>query len=388
MNYLLMAIAVLFAAWCARSIVHDSPAVNGVKYLLLALLVVGGGRVMAQDSPVTGSEESKLDGCNDSGFYSDARFIEDICWKCFFPMKIVGVTLSASGRDDKRAPKKTAAPVCVCPGRIGYPSPGITWGMWAPTHSIELTLQPFCSPILFGKRLKNPKFDEGAGITGRALLGDHGGSTKEGVSPKSTFFYNFHWWSFPVTEMIKTLSNKACSKKSNDMDYLYLTELDPTWSNEMMALYTHPEIKLFTRIYAHAACAADAVAATVSRPIDSLFWCAGTWGMAYPFAGRGTFNTPTEAHMLAATHGLGAMHRRGLAKLYYQDKSLCADRYWFILPKQQYQFQNAWPWPNRKQAQWIGESSWAWGEWRNAPVKFEDRVIVQWTYKECCITYY
>ena len=80
------------------------------------------------------------------------------------------------------------------------------------------------------------------------------------------------------------------------------------------------------------------------------------------------------------------MHRRGLAKLTYGNKAICSDRFWFVLPKQQYQLQNMWPWPERKQARWIGESSFKWGQWRKLPARFEDRVILQWRYQSCCIT--
>lgn len=329
-----------------------------------------------------------LDGCQDSGFYSQGKFFTDLCWNCFFPMKVFGVTIPVGQRGASKVPSRTAAPFCVCPGRtFGYPSPGISWGMWKPTHTIELTRRPWCSPILFGMELGGANMRTAQGIALAALQGNPSHVSDD--RGKYGSFYNFHWMSFPVGEMVNMLTNNLCSPRGGvDMDYLYFTEFDPTWTSELLALYTHPEIRLFTAIYAHAVCVADSVAATVNKPIEQAFWCGGTWGMVYPFAGKGGGSNNPESQFLAAARGLGAMHRRGLAKLTYTNKAICADRFWFVLPKQQYHLQNMWPWPRRQGAEWIGASSWRWGQWRNMPARFEDRVLVQWTYSECCITLY
>lgn len=341
------------------------------------------GPVGASGGSGGGVADAIIDGCPDSGFFSRGRFISDLCWTCFFPIKIFGVPIPMSGRSMSKAPSSTASPMCVCPGRFGWPAIGVTFGMWLPTHMIELTRRPFCSPILFGLELNAGGV--GNAISGLVLQGTPGEHTNDNTAVRGSF-YNFHWMSFPVGELTDMMTNSLCSKGGADLDYLYFTELDPTWTSEMLALYTHPEIKLFTKIYAHAVCAADAVMATVTRPIEQAFWCAGTWGMLYPFAGKGTKNNSPEAQMLVAAKGIAAMHRRGLAKLTYKDMAICSDSFYFIMPKQQYQLQNMWPWPQRNQAQWVGASSWRWGQWRNAPAVFEDRVIVQWTYSECCLT--
>ena len=378
--------------------------------LFLALLLSGVAHAQAGGGGAPGgtSTTEQLDGCMDSGFYSEGRFINDLCWDCFFPMKIFGIAIPVGSRSSNTVPDQTAAPICICPGKFfGYPSYGISWGMWIPTHTIELTRQPWCSPTLYGEKLlggndtRTGPEEGGGGTGGGGNGGGSGGATSSALSfiqllggsseskdrsEEQGSFYNFHWMSFPVGELINMLVNNLCTKTGADMDYLYFTEFDPTWTNEMLALYTNPEIKLFTKIYAHAACVADAVAATAHKPIDGAFWCAGTWGLIYPFAGKGTKNNNPEAQMLAGAHGLAAMHRRGLAKMSYGDKAICSNAFWFVFPKQQYQFQNMWPFPQKSNANWVGASSWRWGQWRNAPAVFEDRVITQWTYSECCIT--
>jgi len=337
--------------------------------------------------PSTGTSNDELDGCLDSGFYTKGKFITDLCWTCFFPMRIFGITVSSGSRGQSKLPDGTASPMCVCPGRtFGIPSLGITWGMWKPTHTIELVRQPWCSPILFGQKLGKERTRESQGISVAAL---QGGNT-HGSEDKGAYggFYNFHWITFPVGELINMLTNKLCTKPNKDMDYLYLTEFDPTWSNELLALYTHPEVKLFTKVYAHAVCIADAISATLSKPIEKAWWCGGTWGMVYPYAGKPGSRGNPEGQFLAAARGLAAMHRRGLAKKTYGNKSVCKNSNYFFLPKHQYQYQNLFPLPRKNNAEWLGASSFTWGSWRNMPARGEDRVIVQWTYEECCITFW
>src|SRR3546814_7341267 len=38
--------------------------------------------------------------------------------------------------------------MCVCPGKFGIPTPGVTLGMWTPTHTVTSTRNAFCFPEL------------------------------------------------------------------------------------------------------------------------------------------------------------------------------------------------------------------------------------------------
>lgn len=351
------------------------------------------------------------DTCPDSGFFSKGKAVTDLCWNCFFPIKIAGVSSAGNGggggsmpspgmtynyddskRDGNRLPQKTASPICVCPGRFyGMPSPGITWGMWFPTHIIETVRRPWCSPALMGEELGDQDTTGWQSISLTAL--DGGKPTQKNAlrndRPDGSF-YNFHWITFPIYEIMEQMMESLCSPGGwgGDYSYLYFTEFDPTWDNEMLALYTHPEIKVFANLYAKAVCIADGVMSTVKRPINEAIWCAGTWGSLYPYAGKDGLQNQVEAQMLVGARGLAAMHRRGLAKLTYGDRAVCRDSFWFVYPKQQYQYQNIWPVPQKKNNVWTGTTSWKFGQFRKAPVVGEERIIMQWTYKECCYTFY
>jgi len=355
--------------------------ITRLKLLLVASLLAA-SPAFAQTSVTSAT-------CPDSGMYSQMKALSDLCWTCFFPIKIAGIPLAG---ETSKLPSKTAAPICVCPGRTyGIPSPGITWGMWFPTHTMELTRQPWCSPILFGETLGGSGSEGMGGISVMAL---DGGPSRVGATGghdvREGSFYNWHWLTFPVYELMESYMSSLCSPGGwgGDMSYIYFTEFDPTWDNEMLALYTHPEIKVFTSLYAKAACMADAVASTVSKPIDTAIWCAGSWGSLYPYAGKGGVQATVESQFLAGTRGVAAMHRRGLAKLTYGNRAVCTDAFWFVYPKQQYRYQNFWPMPQRTTNNWTGASSMKWGQHRKIPVVGEERVIMQWTYKECCYTFY
>jgi conjugal transfer pilus assembly protein TraU len=171
------------------------------------------------------------------------------------------------------------------------------------------------------------------------------------------------------------------------MDFAYISEIDPTMQNDLLAIYTHPEAKVFTQMAAQAACMADTVKVAAGRPLHKAFWCAGSWGSVYPYTGKSQAQTTFESQMLTAARGLAAMHRRGLAKRTIGDKAVCGGRFWFVLPREQYQFQNLWPRATRG-AEWIGTTEYkgGWGMTRVVPATGENRVIMEWQHKQCCLT--
>lgn len=360
---------------------------NGLlRWLLIVVLIAPAMAVRGQATTTTGDD--RADACPDSGFYSDGRVFSDLCWDCFFPMSFFGVGFGPGSRGTSKLPSGRAPGFCVCPGHFGYPAYGITWGMWVPAHVIEITRRPWCSPTIYGTSLGGDGMTTAQGFAVAAMDGGGGEKGHPGSSSGAGGFYNFHWMTHPIGETMDNVMNNACSKSGNDLDYTYFSEIDPTWESELLALYTHPEIKLFVAVAARAACIADAVAVSTGKPINQLYWCVGAWGSVYPFSGKVPMNNIIESQMLAATHGLAAMHRRTLAKKTFGSNALCSNRIHFVLPKQQYQFQNFWPYPQKSAAHWLGTPSAKFGQWRKIPVRGEDRVLVEWRYQECCITFW
>lgn len=330
--------------------------------------------------------------CPDVNFFKQ---ITRLCWRCFFPFTLFGFPV---GGTTLRLPSGRAAPLCICPGRIlpMIPSPGFTLGWWAPDHVIESVRSPWCMPSLGGVALSADMLTgSDIGITGSAAaskllparMGKQNPVKGDGSDKKDGAFYNFHWIKFPLAYLLGWLSDFACSKKqATAIDIAFMSEFDPSWNNDELAIWTSPETTLFTGTWAPIACAVDGIASTTTKPMKSIFWCAGTWGQLYPYSG----NTPTAQSdardaSLNAIKGVAKMHRFTLARKSYGNSAVCWDLPYFILDKQQYRLQTMAPIPELNN-HWIGASTFRWGEWRNIPAIGEDFVWMQWTYHECCVT--
>ena len=356
--------------------------------------------------------------CPDSEFLG-AAFFNNVCWSCIFPLRVMGVNLgpadgSSSYGDSgvgnmlpdifgsgnsTRIPSGTAAPICVCPGKIGYPSPGITWGYWEPSHLTEVVRKPYCSP-LFGTTLMKDSGGSMPGGGGDAAAGQQamkmirwGGPNNASDTTSENLgqsFYHYHWLKSPYGYVSDWIQSALCSGGGGgDMDFLWLSEIDPVWTKEKLANLTHPEAKLFANPVAQLACMADAVTSTIGKPTELLFWCAGSWGAIYPHMGYlGYEASPPRETSLMATRVMAQMHRRGLAKKRYGNQSVCSARMYFTLPKQGYRFQTFYPMRETKNNHWIGASTFRWGEWRNIPYSGEDYVYLMSSFSECCATFY
>lgn len=329
--------------------------------------------------------------CENSGFM-EGRAITDLCWDCFFPIQIIGIPIGFGSRGSNMLPDDTAAPVCVCPGKFfGVPSFGLTLGYWSPEHLIETVRNPWCSPML-GTSLISNSTSTFNGIMGKVQLGSWSAANDaSGDDASQAGFYNFHWIKFPGGLLVDELMDSVCSPRGDfDIDYAYMSEIDPTWQSDVLSMYTAPEGHIFSQMYAHLACIADGIAATVRKPIFGAYWCAGTWGQVYPMDGKLPLGGAYASQMLTAVKGQAHMHRLGLAKLSYGDTAVCADSFWFILPHEQYQYQNFWPVADRSHAVWAGTSQY-WngsGISRDIPVVGEDRLIMAWQFRNCCMTFW
>lgn len=310
--------------------------------------------------------------CNDSGLITRGAFITDLCWRCFFPIKMGPVKLGIGP-----TPSDAGGGFCVCPGRLGIPSPGITMGMWQPTHIMESTRAPMCSPS-FG----------GAMLGGSSSLGalSMGGSGGEGQGDS---YRQFHLFMFPVGAIMDMFNNTVCAPSGFDLDILFMSEIDPTHDNEPLSMLTTPEAFLYASAPAQAACAIDAAAASTYKPIKAMPWCVGAWGSLYPMTGNRTSSTsqPKDA-ALGMARGLGMMHRRLLLKKTYGVGATCRNIPWPQLPKQQYRFQIQHPIPQPLMNEWMGRSTLLEREAHHLPGVGEDFVNINWTWESCCVTAY
>ena len=324
----------------------------------IASAQTGVGRLVCPSAPIVG-----------------AQMITNVPWTAIFPIRIGALMIGGTRRG---APDLMASPFCMCPGRLGIPSPGMVVSMWSPDNMIETVKTPYCSPALGGLSLAS------AGQVAGAIRNFGGYQNMTDPTGTDNSFRNMHEFWFPTGVIMNRFVDAACTQFRYDLDIAYLSELDPTFTNDQLANLTTPEAALFASPPAVMACVADAVAATAYKPLEALPHCVGSWGQLFPYTGN-TVNAnsaPRDASLTAA-RGLAMLHRRGLMPLTHTDAAVCAE-----FPWQQYKMATYYPIPERSGTHWLGASTLRWGEWRNIPAVGEDFLFTTFSWKDCCATYY
>lgn len=388
--------------------------------LLWGCLLLLPALATAQAGGGGGAGKPKDPICPDSGQFTEGALATKLCVSCFFPIYVAGSPTSqgsdlggsadsggstpgaggtggggaaAGGTFGRRKPKPwdDRASTCTCPGRLfGYPTTGTTLGMSQPQQIVESVRAPYCT-LLTGKKLtkkggsqQESGSDDSLGVTDLGKFGLPGAETPQ--ASNSGAYYNFHSWIYPVGELLNSMTDSVCvSDSGSSVSLGFITEIVPQWNNDSLATVLAPETVLFANPIAIAACMVDAVAVNVYRGIGPLFWCAGSWGMTYPFAGHtGAKGDGYRDGSLVAARGLALMHRLGIAMRNYGTAGVCRDHPDPILPKEQYRFQSVYP-AHEKTDHWMGVSPQRWNPPATDPPGFgESYLFVVWAWQSCC----
>jgi conjugal transfer pilus assembly protein TraU len=310
--------------------------------------------------------------CNDPGF---ASVVSKVCIPCYFPITVG----AAKGREVPLS--ATPLPSCICPGRLfGKPTKGMVASMWQPFYIVEETRAAYCSPIL-GKSLAES--GQGASTVKAFRQGNASSATNEDGSGVS--YYNTHVFKFPLSAITDQITDSVCvGEGASDASIAWISEIDPTHTNDTLAMYTTPEAFLFTSVVAQAACIADAVAASVYQPIDVMGWCFGSWGSAYPHSGFiGQTGWAARDAQASAARLAASLHRRGLLVKSHGMSAVCSNHKFPNIVKTQYKLQGVHPWAEVSDNHWIGESPYLWNSY-TIPSVGEDHVNLIWSYEQCC----
>ena len=297
------------------------------------------------------------------------KLITDICWACLFPIRIAGGAMG-SGDYPSSATDKV---FCTCNDPNGIPNVGMTLGLWSPARMIELVTTPWCSPALGGMKF------------GSSLLRLRGTTGQAEYDNGEIAFFNYHYFAFPLYIMLDLFWDNRCNADGyKDFDLMYVSELDPTWNNDELAFFTNPEVALFANPVAISSCVADGAAATAGHPIDAMFWCAGTWGSMYPFAGLAnpTVGADPRLTSLFAIRATAALHRRGLAFGTVGNDALCGGNVAPFIPKSQYSMTMFYPVADTDRRHAIGESTFRWGMAHTYPGPGDSHVHLLWRWQD------
>jgi len=282
--------------------------------------------------------------------------ISDVCWQCMFPVKIGSVTMFDGAGSAGEAPPGTGVDTvgCVCTGPPVVT--GLTVAFWEHARIIETVKDAYCFPLLGASMADSGPFNA---LMSGAQRSNSAADGQEFASQQ------VHWYVFPAWTMLNLFGDFPCIEKAPfDVE---MTEIDPTWNDDALGFFLNPEALLFGNQITQLSCMADAVAATVGKPIDALFWCLGSWGSAYPFTGSTVESIPITYNAQLAARMIAKLSRELLVYDTALEKCSTGGVSAPIINKSHYRLQIAKP---RRGTDCIpiGQPSALWGSAKNLPL--------------------
>ena len=300
----------------------------------------------------------------------DGKFMNpftDVCWECVFPITLSGVNVTPGHKDIDKSRKQ------ICTSK-NPPTVGVPLTFWEPLHLVDVTRRAYQLVGLGGVSIGKESIKNRGGVS---IVGD-------GPSQKST--YHVHWYEFPIFSLLKLFTDFICIEKG-DLAVPYLSELDPLWYDDNLAMISNPEAALFSSSLAQVSCVADCVASSTNKPIDELFWCGGCEGSLYPFTGTVAHHvSPIQASYLLVQRLIAKLHRSYILKGYDKKDEFGTASWLPIIKKSMYKTHLVHPVPQTSgQCHALGKSDLLWGTGKSFPIKGEDFVYLIWKKKQCCL---
>ncbi len=294
------------------------------------------------------------------------NFVADISWGCVFPIRIGGV--AEFGPNEAENNDTSMNPICVCNGGT-VPRVGLSVSFWEPSRLIDTVSDPYCMMPL-GTKLTNPRPGQLDGTLRRTRSESHA-------------FQQMHYYIFPAWKILDMFTDVPCMEDAG-FDVAMMTEVLPTWNNDILSLIVNPETVLFANPAAALACAAESSSALFNKSINQLFWCMGSWGMTYPLAGTIHGSDYVEANAGLAARATYLMGRLGLVR----DTGLdgCTFQFSPIWKKDRYKLQLAKP-VRESSCHAIGQSGLLWSGNKHNLINQDNFMWVQFHKLNCCISY-
>ncbi|EBM6972657.1 conjugal transfer protein TraU [Salmonella enterica] len=301
----------------------------------------------------------------------EGRFVNpitDICWRCMFPLSLGSTKVTGGDLPDTSNP---GSPVQFCP----MPPPvfqrvGLAIGYWEPMAMTDVARSPGCMVNLGG-------FTVNLGKMGM-------GTAKKDDKQVNGAFYHVHWYKYPLTYWLNIITSLGCLQ-GGDLDIGYLSEIDPTWGDSALTSILNPEAVIFANPIAQGACAADAIASAVNKPLDPLFWCAGSQGSMYPFNGWvSNESSPLQSSVLVSERMAFKLHRQGqILESVGADRAVCFEYPSPIIPKERWRYQMVNMYPDVAQCHPFGRTVMRWETGRNPPNTKKNYGYLLWRKRNC-----
>ena len=314
---------------------------------------------------------------SENAFAKQDRFFMEFAWKEMGPFKLMGKKMMFSKSYDTPdiTDKKT---VCIC--RTSYPPYiriGIAFAFWDGQLIFETTKDPWFFPL----------WGANAGDYG-GYKGEMSGSNHSMVEMGDEQTYaQTHVWIYPIYKMLGAFLDMSC-RNDGTFTLVYLSEIDPTYPDDTISFFLHPESLLFANYFVQLACIADSVLVNLKMNVDALFWCQGSSPGSYPMNGRSDDAEMTQANQNIASRITYKLYRLGFLQEMALD--LCQPvpaPIWF---KTHHKLQPGRP-KVKKKASPVGRTAIIWGVGQN-PVTGTDKgsegnyLWVVFRKKTCCLS--
>lgn len=291
-----------------------------------------------------------------------------------FPIRLGGIEIIGYEGDDYNS--AGSSPICICK----MPPPifirvGLTFSMWEAAHLVETVKHPWCSPSV-GMEIPLPWNSSAVG----------GESVEEGENTQSASA-QVHVIIYPLWILVGLFLDVVCFQYAKSFDYLYITEIDPLWQNDMWATLLGPEAFLVANPITQAICSVDTIAATAQRPMDLLFWCMGAWGSTYPMSENLSSSGYVQAQAGLAARMVAKLHRELLLWGTIGSPTVSGWCQRYIMPmwiKKQYNLQLLYP-KSFNVRKVIGKPGLFWSSGKNPPWKGDDFVWMLYNKRDCCL---
>lgn len=201
-----------------------------------------------------------------------------------------------------------------------------------------------------------------------------------------------HMYEYPLFAIMGGGFDVGCASTAGipGLRSMALSELDPVWQNDQLAVFQSPEIALFSNPIAQASCAIDSVAATVSHSLDYMFWCQGAWGPSMPFSGNpNTMVSDQQVNAHTAFKFVAQQARRQIIWTTIGSSAECSAHPSQIVKKSQFRWDQISPIAYQGDVVTTGESEVTWGYTgggggpTNRPLR-QDSGYLLWQGRQCC----
>ncbi|MGV8056699.1 MAG: TraU family protein [Smithellaceae bacterium] len=202
-------------------------------------------------------------------------------------------------------------------------------------------------------------------------------------NPETSTFMQAHFWYFYILGILDEELDSMCQEMTST-DLVGLSEIDPLWQDDELAVLIQPEALLYANYAAQLSCIADAISSNAGYSTSPLYWCVGSSGSLFPLTGHANNDDLLQAYELIVGRAVFRMHRQA---------AICDGACWYcqcmytpIWIKHHYRDQIAWP-VNAGFCHAFGTTDIAWGPGKNPPDvrRMDNLIFLLYRKRTCCM---